>query len=111
MMSPISGLHSIGWRRDDGRTSGSPEKIREVAAEFESLLVAHMLKMVRESSSGGWLGGGEDQAGSTMAGMAEAQFARAIASGGGLGLREVIEKGLLPDAPLRKEAELSDKQR
>ena len=109
MLGPISDLHSSAWRRDDGRTSDSPEKIREVAAEFESLLVAHMLKTVRESSSGGWLGGGEDQAGSTMVSLAEAQFARAIASGGGLGLRGVIEKGLLPDAPSRKEAELSDK--
>lgn len=99
MLSPISDLPSSGWQRDGGSNLDSPEKIREVAAEFESLLVAHMLKTVRESSSDGWLGGGENEAGSTIVGMAEAQFARTIASGGGLGLREVIERGLLPDAP------------
>ena len=109
MLSPISNLQTGGWQRGDSRATDSPEKIREVAAEFESLLVSHMLRTVRESSSGGWLGGGDDQAGSTMVDMAEAQFARAIAAGGGLGLRDVITRGLLPDASLQKETSLADK--
>ena len=70
------------------------QKLRRVAAEFESLLVAQMLRSVRESSAGGWLGGGEDQASQSMVEIAEQQFARLLASQGGLGLQDLIEQGL-----------------
>ncbi len=110
MLSSISNLQTGNWHDPNGRLADSPEKIREVAAEFESLLVAHMLKTVRESSSGGWLGGGEDQAGTTMVDMAEAQFARSIASGGGLGLRDVIAEGLLPTKSSQNQTAAADKK-
>jgi Rod binding domain-containing protein len=69
-------------------------KLKQVGREFESLLIAEMLKHVRESGSGGWLGGGEDSAGETAVGYAEEWLARALASGGGLGLAAMIEKSL-----------------
>ena len=75
----------------------SPRQLRKVAREFESLLIAQMLKTVRESSERSWLGTGEDQAGTTMVEAAEQQLARALAAQGGLGLADLILSGLVND--------------
>ncbi len=95
MLVQMSDYQVGGLALEKGRDADSPERIREVATEFESLLVAQMLKSMRESSDGGWLGD-SDQAGSTMVDMAEAQLARTIAAQGGLGLRDFLVKGLSP---------------
>ena len=71
-----------------------PTKVREAAAQFESLLLAQFMKSARECSAG-WLSDGEeDQAGSTATEMAEEHFAQALARQGGLGLARMIVSGL-----------------
>ncbi len=80
----------------DGGRGRDPASIKDVAAQFEALLLSEILKGMRKAGSGGWLDGGEDQAGATMTEMAEEQLAAALASGGGLGLARLIEQSLAP---------------
>ena len=72
-----------------------PARLRDAACQFESLLIAQMMKTVRESSQA-WLGsdGEDDQAGSTALELAEEQFAQALAHQGGLGLTSLVVSGL-----------------
>lgn len=72
----------------------SAERIRETAGQFESLLIGMMLKSMRESSGGGWLGTGEEQSLSSISDLAEQQVAQALAASGGLGLADVVMAGL-----------------
>lgn len=72
----------------------SAERIRETAGQFESLLIGMMLKSMRESSGGGWLGTGEEQSLSSISDLAEQQVAQALAASGGLGLADVVIEGL-----------------
>ena len=69
-----------------------PSRIHEAAQQFEGFLISQILKTM--SSSGSFLGTDEDQAGSTAVDMAEEQFAKALSSGGGLGLAKLVEAGL-----------------
>lgn len=70
-----------------------PGKVGDAARQFEALLIGQMLREVREHS-GGWLGSGEDAAGSCATELAEQQFARALAERGGLGLATLITREL-----------------
>jgi peptidoglycan hydrolase FlgJ len=71
----------------------SPAKIHKAAQEFEALMIGQMLKSVRESSfGGGW--GTLDQSGDVALDMAEQQMAQLLATNGGLGLAQLISKGL-----------------
>jgi Rod binding domain-containing protein len=94
MLAPIGEVWAerLARLRESGR-SEDPELLKQAAADFEALLVAEMLKSAR-SSGGGWLGSGEDEAGATMVELAEQQFAQALAAAGGLGLADLIVKGL-----------------
>ena len=74
------------------RRPDSPEKIRDAAQQFESLLIGQLLKSMR--GEGGWLGTGDDAAGDCAAGFAEQQLAAAMAAAGGLGLAGLISSGL-----------------
>lgn len=67
---------------------------KEAASQFEALLVGQLLKCMRESGSGGWLGTGEDQAGATMMELAEEHLSRVLAAQGGLGLANMVVEGL-----------------
>jgi Rod binding domain-containing protein len=70
------------------------KKVSEAAGQFESLLIAQMLKSMRESESG-WLGTGEeDSAGETAMGMAEEHLATALSAAGGLGLSQYVNSQL-----------------
>ena len=71
-----------------------PKNIAQAAEQFESLLLAQMLKGAHDETTGGWLGTGDDQAGSSMAELAEEHLAQAMAAGGGLGLTKLIANGL-----------------
>jgi Rod binding domain-containing protein len=51
-----------------------------------------MLKTMH--SEGGWLGGGDDQAGEVATSLGEEQLAKAMAYGGGLGLSAMLVKSL-----------------
>ena len=72
----------------------SPQKTKDAAAQFESLLVGQILKSAHEEE-GGWLGAGEEDqtAGSAMQ-MADEYLAKALTSNGGLGLARMISKSL-----------------
>jgi flagellar protein FlgJ len=73
-------------------------KIHDAAQQFEALMITQMMKTVRETNSDGWLSdGGETGEDSTMS-MAEAQFAQAMASRGGLGLAKMIVKAMTPSS-------------
>ena len=92
---PISPLMAGGLENIRPGHADDPATLKKVAAEFESLLLARMLRSMRESSSGGWLGEEEeDQSGTLMVEIAEQQFARALAAQGGLGLADLIVSGL-----------------
>jgi hypothetical protein len=71
------------------------ETLRKKGAgkDFEALLIGQMMRSIREEGSG-WMGTGEDKASDAAFGMAENEFARAMASSGGFGLQKIIGKGL-----------------
>jgi Rod binding domain-containing protein len=76
------------------RPKDDPEKVRSAAQQFESLLLAQLLKTAREGQSEGWLGSGEDNASASAMDIAEQQFAHLLAAGGGLGLTKLVVEGL-----------------
>lgn len=74
-------------KRDD------PQRVHDAAQQFESFLIAQMLKTEREAG-GSWLGTGDDDAGATAVEMAEQGFAQALGKQGGLGLAHLVEAGV-----------------
>jgi peptidoglycan hydrolase FlgJ len=73
--------------------SDTPEKVRDAAQQFEALLMGQILRSARQSGSG-WLGGAEDSSAECATDYAEQQFAAVLAQQGGLGLAQMIAKGL-----------------
>jgi Rod binding domain-containing protein len=72
----------------------SPQKTKDAATQFESLLVGQILKSAHEEE-GGWLGAGEeDQTASSTMQMADEYLAKAMTSHGGLGLARMISNSL-----------------
>jgi Rod binding domain-containing protein len=76
----------------------SPESlaaIRKAATDFESLLIAQMLKSTRESG-GGMTGDADeqDETNSTLLELGEQQLAQALSSSGGLGIARMVVAGL-----------------
>lgn len=67
-----------------------PKSPAEAAKQFESLLIAQMLRTARESAAANQ----EDSTGETMFDMAGQQFAKMLADNGGLGLAKMITAGL-----------------
>ena len=70
-----------------------PRNVKEAAQQFEALLITQLLQAAR-ASGGGWLGTGEESGDAMAAGLAEEQFARALAHSGGVGLSATIAAGL-----------------
>jgi Rod binding domain-containing protein len=70
-----------------------PETVEAAAKQFEALMIAQLLKEARGDEDG-WLGSGEDAGSATQAGLAEEQFAQALARNGGLGLSAQIVSSL-----------------
>lgn len=88
MIQSISGsVANPGVTRED------PAKIKEAASQFEALLIGQILKHFRESDTDS-LGDGGDQAGVSLLEIAEGQLAQLLAARGGLGLAQIIVKGL-----------------
>jgi Rod binding domain-containing protein len=77
--------------------ANNQEKGAAAAKDFEALLIGQMLRSAREEDSG-WLGTGDDDAGSAAYSLGEDQLAKAMAAGGGLGLSKVIAAGLAQQA-------------
>src|ERR1700676_4036354 len=80
-------------------------KTASAAGEFESLLIAQLLKSVREEGSG-WLGTGGDKTADAAIGFGEEQLAAALSAAGGLGLAKIVQDGL--KAPHLTEGVLSE---
>ena len=76
-------------------TPPKPEKIEDAAQQFESLLIAQMLRSGREAASSG-LGDDDDadSESSAMLDLANQQFAQTLAKQGGLGLTRLLVAGL-----------------
>jgi flagellar protein FlgJ len=74
-------------------SSSRPQNVQEAAQQFEALLIGELLKSAR-SDQNGWLGTGEDSGDATASGLAEQQFAQALARSGGLGLGAQISASL-----------------
>ena len=70
----------------------NPARIHDAAQQFEALLLGQILASAH--GEGGWMGSGEDAAGSCATGFAEQQLATMMARQGGLGLAKLIVKGL-----------------
>jgi Rod binding domain-containing protein len=70
-----------------------PQTLEAAAKQFEALMIAQLLKEAR-GDEGGWLGSGEEAGNATAAGLAEEQFAQALAQSGGLGLSAQIVSSL-----------------
>ena len=75
-------------------SAAKPSRAAAAAGQFEALLIGQMLKSERESNEDGWMGGGGDSAAESAYGMAENQFAQAIASRGVFGLAKTIQHAL-----------------
>ncbi len=73
--------------------SQTPEKVHDAAQQFEALLMGQILRTERQSGSG-WLGSGEDSSAECATDYAEQQFAAVLAQQGGLGLADLVAKGL-----------------
>jgi flagellar protein FlgJ len=74
------------------RPHSTPAKIHEAAEQFEALLLGQILESAHPK--GGWLGGGDDDAGGTAVSFAEQQLASTMARHGGIGLGKLIAQGL-----------------
>ncbi|MBM3810680.1 MAG: hypothetical protein FJW20_03480 [Acidimicrobiia bacterium] len=85
-----------GREAGGGGVSDSPQRLAESASQFEALMVAQMLRHIRESGSG-WMAGEEKEAGSRMMELAEEQLAQALAAGGGLGMATMVRESLTKD--------------
>jgi len=80
---------------DPGKERANAVEIARAASEFESLLVAQLLKSMRESGDkSGWMGTGEDATADSVMELAEQQFAKVVAERGGLGLARMVSRGL-----------------
>jgi Rod binding domain-containing protein len=75
------------------RVKDDPAKVLGAAKQFEALLIGQMMKSMHESD-GGWLGTGDDESSSSAMEYGQEIFAQSMAQNGGLGLANVVAKGL-----------------
>ena len=90
MLPPIANASQPTTQSKD-----DPAKVVDAAHQFEALLMGQMMKTMRESE-GGWMGTDEDDASSSAMEYAQEMFAQSMAAGGGLGLANLVAKGLMP---------------
>ena len=70
-----------------------PAKVKDAAKQFEALLIGQMMKSMHDAD-GGWLGTGDDESASSAMEYGQEIFAQSMAQSGGLGLANVVAKGL-----------------
>ncbi len=75
------------------RPKDDPARIVSAAKQFEALLIGQMMKSMHDSD-GGWLGTGDDESASSAMEYGQEIFAQSMAQSGGLGLANLIAKGL-----------------
>lgn len=89
-MNPITA--AIDKVAGQAKAQDSPEKIKDAAQQFESLLIEQILHTMRDSAQ---MGGTEkDGSADSMMDFAEQEFAKVMAAGGGFGLSRTIVEGL-----------------
>jgi len=66
----------------------APTKVEGAAKQFEALLIAQMLRTARENTED------DDSTKSTMLDLADQQFSQVLANNGGLGISNMIVKGI-----------------
>jgi peptidoglycan hydrolase FlgJ len=98
-----SDLSTVASLSDAASGSGKPSKIHDAAQQFEALLIGEMLKSARESGSWGLTEDESDPGQDSLSGMAESQFANALARSGGLGLSHMVEQSVSQQAGTQKE--------
>jgi flagellar protein FlgJ len=91
MIQPISaGSPESG---DSVAADKETSKIADAAHQFEALLIGQMLKSMRDSE-GGWMGTGDDESSSSAMEYAQEMFAQSLSASGGLGMANMIVRGL-----------------
>jgi Rod binding domain-containing protein len=73
----------------------NPQRVKEVAREFESLLIAQLMRGMRGGEEQSWFGASTGQSAGALSEFAEQVVARTLASSGGLGLASLVAQGLL----------------
>ena len=86
------------WGRLPGPSSqnqpiAGPTKVPDAGRQFEALLLGQILHSAHESGAG-WLGTPEDSSSDCATDYAEQQFAETMARSGGLGIANMIVRGL-----------------
>jgi peptidoglycan hydrolase FlgJ len=87
-------------RPDSGGSSSAAKtdgKIADAARQFEALLIGQMLKSMRDAE-GGWLGTGDDESSASAMEYAQEMFAQSLSANGGLGMANLVVRGLEPAA-------------
>lgn len=102
-MNINSDLSAVASLTGAATGTGKSSKIHDAAQQFEALLIGEMLKSARESGSWGLTEEDADPGQDTLSGMAESQFANALARSGGLGLSHMVEQSVSKQAGTQKE--------
>lgn len=87
-------LNNIDLKTPVPASSTQPKQIRDTAQQFEALLIEQMLRSARES------GGTESD--NALLQVAEQHFAQLIATNGGLGIANLLERALQSPTPAEK---------
>lgn len=93
-MTTAASLLTAGAPPAEGSLAFQARSPRGAAQEFEALLLAQILRSVRESAAGGWSGEKTEESGGLMLELAEQELARAMAARGCLGLAAMAEGAL-----------------
>jgi len=91
MIDPIGA--AVPAASTTGARVEDPAKVKDAARQFEALLIGQMMKSMHDSE-GGWLGTGGDESSSSAMEYGQEIFAQSMAQNGGLGLADLIVKGL-----------------
>jgi Rod binding domain-containing protein len=76
------------------KSKDNPDKVLNAAKQFESLLIAQLMKSMQDNE-GGWLSAGDDdQSSSAAMEYGQEAFAQAMSANGGLGLAKMVASGL-----------------
>jgi Rod binding domain-containing protein len=92
MGAPVN-LGAVAGTMMEPPAARPPQTVEAAAKQFEALMIEQLLKEAHGDEDG-WLGSGQDAGNATEAGVAEEQFAQALAQSGGLGLSAQIVSSL-----------------
>jgi Rod binding domain-containing protein len=88
------GNATAGWGMETPRLKAGSGKLEDAARQFESLLMAELLRVSRGEDSG-WLGTGDEHSMSSAMDMAQEYFAQAMTAQGGIGIVQYVKEHLV----------------